>query len=79
MSNYFLVKIPKINIHMHESRNLKKLCLTCCAAKRQQSRAPHRKLLTKDYGGLIGPYGYKKNWVWRAASPTWWARAGLQS
>ena len=53
--------------------------LTCCAAKRQQSRAPHRKLLTKDYGGLIGPYGYKKNWVWRAASPTWWARAGLQS
>ena len=27
MSNYFLVKIPKINIHMHESRNLKKLCL----------------------------------------------------
>ena len=26
--------------------------LTWCAAKRQQSRAPHRKLLIKDYGVL---------------------------
>ena len=23
--------------------------------------------------------GTKKNWVWRAASSTWWARVGLQS
>ena len=53
--------------------------LTCCAAKRQQSRAPHRELLIKDYGHLKGPYGYWKNWAWWAASPTRWARAGPQS
>ena len=55
------------------------LTLTCCAAKRQQSRAPHRELLIKDYGHLKGPYGYWKNWAWWAASPTRWARAGPQS
>ena len=53
--------------------------LTCCAAKRQQVRAPHQKLLTKVHVGLKGHWGYEKNWEWWAASPTRRARAGLQS
>ena len=53
--------------------------LTCCASKRQQVRAPHRKLLTKVHVGLKGHWGYEKNWEWWAASPTRRARAGLQS
>ena len=53
--------------------------LTCCAAKRQQVWAPHRKLLTKVHVGLKGHWGYEKNWEWWAASPTRRARAGLQS
>ena len=36
--------------------------LTCCATKRQQVRAPHRKLLTKVHVGLKGHWGYEKNW-----------------
>ena len=42
--------------------NIHYISLTCCVAKRQQVRAPHRKLLTKVHVGLKGHWGYEKNW-----------------
>ena len=44
--------------------------LTCCAAKRQQCRAPLSQRLTKGHVAFKGPYGYIKNREGWVTSPT---------